>query len=193
MNNTVTEVILPTGHRLKLVHGDLTRIAVDAIVNAANAQLVHGGGLAGAIVQSGGEVIQEESDAWVRENGPITHTAPAVTSAGSLPCEYVIHAVGPIWGEGEEDRKLGEAVKGALALAEQLEISSVALPAISTGIFGFPKPRAARVILDSLLAYFQGYPNSNLSEILIVLFDEPSLRTFENEFSQRWADEGSGA
>lgn len=189
MNSAVAETILPSGQKLKLVHGDLTQTSVDAVVNAANAQLVHGGGLAAAIVRRGGEVIQEESDAWVREHGPITHTSPAVTSAGHLPCKYIIHAVGPIWGEGDEDRKLGKAVQGALALAEQLELSSIGLPAISTGIYGFPKTRGAQVILDSLLSYFEENPKSALTEIMIVLIDTHSLQAFESEFVQRWEED----
>jgi O-acetyl-ADP-ribose deacetylase (regulator of RNase III) len=191
MNDAIAETILPTGQRLQLVHGDLTQTSVDAIVNAANAQLVHGGGLAAAIVRRGGEVIQEESDAWVREHGPITHASPAVTSAGHLPCKYIIHAVGPIWGEGDEDRKLGMAVQGALALAEQLELSSIGLSAISTGIYGFPKARGAQVILDSLLSYFEENPKSALTEIMVVIIDTPTLKAFESEFAQRWAEDRS--
>lgn len=124
---------------LQLVEGDITTAKVDAIVNAANAHLQHGGGVAGIISRKGGPVIQRESDLWVREHGSVRHAEPAVTSGGSLPCRYVLHAVGPVWGEGDEDRKLAEAVTGSLRAADQLELTSIAFPAISTGIFGFPK------------------------------------------------------
>ena len=84
---------------LRLVQGDITERDTDAIVNAANSFLQHGGGVAGAISRRGGLVIQRESDAWVSEHGPVSHAEPAVTWGGSLPCRYVIHAVGPVWGE----------------------------------------------------------------------------------------------
>ncbi len=170
----------PLGGRrlIRLVQGDLTTEAVDAIVNAANAQLRHGGGVAAAIVRRGGPTIQAESDAWVREHGPVTHESPAYTTAGSLPASYVIHAVGPVWGEGDEDEKLAAAVRGALRLADELELGSIAFPAISTGIFGFPKERAAQVILRTIQGYFADHPGSRLKEIRLTLFDQPTVDAF---------------
>jgi O-acetyl-ADP-ribose deacetylase len=119
---------LTNSTRLEIAQGDLTSEAVDAIVNAANDRLAHGGGVALAIVQAGGEVIQEESSAWVAQHGLVKHASPAYTSGGQMPCRYVIHAVGPIWGEGEEDRKLEEAVTGSLELAEVLGAEKYCLP-----------------------------------------------------------------
>jgi len=153
---------------------------MDAIVNAANAYLQHGAGVAGAIVRRGGETIQRESDAWVREHGPVPHAEPAYTSAGNLPCRYVIHAVGPVWGDGDEDAKLTQAVRGSLRLAEQLGLSSIALPAISTGIFGFPKERAAGVILAVIRDYFSKNPASGLKQVRLVLYDAPTIAVFVN-------------
>ncbi len=178
MSQVLSEFTFPSGQRLQLAQGDLTAEHVDAIVNAANRRLQHGGGLAGAIVRHGGSSIQVESDAWVSEHGLVAHNAPAYTRAGKLPCRYVIHAVGPVWGEGDEDRKLDEAVTGSLRLAERLELSSVALPAISTGIFGFPKERAARIILSAVEAYFAQNPKSKLSLVRITLYDQPTLEIF---------------
>lgn len=186
MSKTKAETTLSSGQNLKLVHNDLTLVEVGAIVNAANAQLAHGGGVAAAIVRRGGETIQEESDAWVQEHGPITHSSPAITSGGRLPCQYVIHAVGPIWGEGDEDGKLHDAVYGALEMAERYQIASVGLPAISTGIYGFPKERGAPVILDAILHYLEENPETGLEDVLIVLIDEPNVQVFVNEFAQRW-------
>ncbi len=186
MTRVVAEQPLLGGRRLRLVHGDLTEEHVDAIVNAANAHLAHGGGVAGAIVRRGGREIQQESDAWVRQHGPASPDRPALTTAGRLPSRYVIHAVGPVWGEGDEDAKLQSAVTGALALASQHDLASLALPAISTGIFGFPKDRGARVILDSILAFFTAHPTSSLREIRITLIDEPSVEIFAEEFRHRW-------
>jgi O-acetyl-ADP-ribose deacetylase (regulator of RNase III) len=186
MGELKAETILPTGERLKLVHGDLTLAEVGAVVNAANQQLVHGGGVAAAIVRRGGEVIQAESDAWVRDSGPITHGSPAITSAGRMPSRYVIHAVGPIWGEGDEDKKLHDAVYSALQMADRHEVSSIGFPAISTGIFGFPKDRGAVVIIDAILDFFVDNPGAHVEEVQIVLIDEPSILVFLNEFQQRW-------
>ena len=186
MTTIVAEHDLTSGQIVRLIHGDLTEEKVDAIVNAANAQLAHGGGVAGAIVRKGGQEIQIESDTWVRDHGSVSHEQPAITSAGRLPCRYVIHAVGPVWGEGDEDVKLRSAVTGSLALADEKALTSLALPAISTGIFGFPKDRGARVILDAIVDYYADKHNSSLSEVRITLIDEPSVAIFADEFSQRW-------
>jgi O-acetyl-ADP-ribose deacetylase (regulator of RNase III) len=181
---------LASGQTLRLVHGDLTEERVDAIVNAANAQLVHGGGVAGAISHSGGPDIQAQSDAWVREHGLVTHARPALTGAGRLPCRYVIHAVGPVWGEGNEDANLRVAVTGSLALADELRLASLALPAISTGIFGFPKDRGARIIVDAILDFLSTQPQTSLQEIRITLIDQPSVLIFSQEFARRWPETG---
>lgn len=186
MTTVVAEQGLPNGQIVRLVHGDLTEEKVDAIVNAANTQLAHGGGVAGAIVRVGGQEIQAESDLWVREHGPVSHERPAITSGGRLPCRYVIHAVGPVWGEGDEDAKLRAAVTGALALADERTLANLALPAISTGIFGFPKDRGARVILDAIVDYFADKPESSLRQVRVTLIDEPSVAIFADEFSNRW-------
>ncbi len=186
MSAVVAEHQLPNGAILRLVHGDLTEEAVDAIVNAANAHLEHGGGVAGAIVRRGGPSIQAESDEWIRQHGPAGHDRPALTSAGRLPSRYVIHAVGPVWGEGDEDAKLAVAVTSALALADDQSFASLALPAISTGIFGFPKARGAGVILDAVVSFFVAHPAASLREVRITLIDGPSVRTFEDEFRRRW-------
>ncbi len=124
MNRVLLETNLTGGRTLQMVQGDLTQESVDAIVNAANSQLQHGGGVAGAIVRRGGPQIQAESEAWVREHGPVSHAKPAITRSGSLPCRYIIHAVGPVWGEGDEDAKLSAAIHGALAAADRLKIGN---------------------------------------------------------------------
>lgn len=186
MARLVAEQTLLNGQKLSLVHGDLTEARVDAIVNAANSQLNHGGGVAGAIIRRGGNEIQTESHAWVKQHGPVSHERPAITGAGQLPCHYVIHAVGPVWGEGDEDQKLQSAISGALALAEEKGLATLAIPAISTGIFGFPKERGARVIIDAILDFFDNHPEASLKEIQITLIDEPSVNIFANEFERRW-------
>jgi O-acetyl-ADP-ribose deacetylase (regulator of RNase III) len=178
MEDVIRQADLPGGPVFQLLQGDLTGQRLDAIVNAANAHLQHGGGVAGAISRRGGPAIQAESDLWVRQHGPLTHDRPAVTSGGDLPCKYVIHAVGPVYGEGGEDAKLGAAVTGALRQADQLGLASIALPAISTGIFGFPKERAAQVILSAISRYFDGTPSTSLRLVRLVLIDRPTLEAF---------------
>jgi O-acetyl-ADP-ribose deacetylase (regulator of RNase III) len=188
MTRVVAEHRLPTGQVLQLIHGDLTEEHVDAIVNAANAHLQHGGGVAGAIVRRGGAVIQQESDAWVRSHGQVAHDSPALTGAGRLPCRQVIHAVGPVWGEGDEDAKLRAAVSGALRLANAQGFSSLALPAISTGVFGFPKDRGARILIGAILDFLSDHPSSPLKQLRITLIDEPSVQVFAAEFAARWPE-----
>lgn len=179
MANPVYTHTFPSGLSLELCQGDLTRESVDAIVNAANELLMHGGGVAGAIARAAGHEMNAECAAWVREHGPVTHESPAVTRAGNLPCRYVIHAVGPIWGSGDEDRKLAAAVNGSLEAAERLCLASIAFPAISTGIYGFPRVRAARVILGAIRDWSRGHPQSRLKLARVTLFDELSLRDFQ--------------
>jgi O-acetyl-ADP-ribose deacetylase (regulator of RNase III) len=179
VNTVLAEKQFRGGQTLQLVQGDITAEASDAIVNAANAQLQHGGGVAGVISRRGGPAIQRESDAWAREHGPVSHQRPAYTSGGDLACRYVIHAVGPVWGEGDEDTKLAQAVTGSLGLADQLGLASLSLPAISTGIFGFPKDRAASVILAAVAGYFSAGPLSGLKTVRLVLFDPETVREFE--------------
>jgi O-acetyl-ADP-ribose deacetylase (regulator of RNase III) len=175
-----THFLSPT-RRLEIAQGDLTREPVEAIVNAANAHLAHGGGVAGAIVRAGGRSVQQESDAWVREHGPVSHAEPAYTGAGNLAARYVIPAVGPVWGEGDEDRKLVEAITGSLRRADELGLRSIAFPAISTGIFGFPKDRAARMFFQAIPAYFAKHPGSGLELVRLVLWDDDSVEVFVGE------------
>ena len=154
MNTVLVERVLSTGQTIQIVQGDITTEHVDVIVNAANENLQHGGGVAWAISNKGGAAIQSESDDWIRQRGPVTHSHPAWTSGGLLPAKFVIHAVGPVWGDGDEDKKLSDAVTGSLRVADELKCSSIAMPAISTGIFGFPKDRAAKIILSTIENYF---------------------------------------
>lgn len=169
---------LSNDHALEICQGDITAEKVDAIVNAANARLAHGGGVAAAISRRGGSVIQSESNAWVREHGPVPHDQPAYTSGGNMPCKYVIHAVGPVWGSGDETRKLADAIRGSLAAADQLKLASIAFPAISTGIFGFPKDLAAAIFMESIPGYFRDRPASSLKVVKIILYDSASLNIF---------------
>jgi O-acetyl-ADP-ribose deacetylase (regulator of RNase III) len=181
MNSILAERSLEGGPTLQIVRGDITTEAVDAIVNAANQYLEHGGGVAGAISRKGGPVIQGESSEWIRTHGLVSHSHPAWTSGGQLPAKYVIHAVGPVWGAGDEDSKLAQAVMGSLRVADELNCTSIALPAISTGIFGFPTDRAARIILQTIGDYFD-QTESGIRTVRLILFDTPIV----NSFLQAW-------
>ena len=159
---------------------------VDAIVNAANEHLQHGGGVARTISKKGGTAIQKESDAWIQQHGPVSHSHPAWTSGGFLPAKYVIHAVGPVWGDGDEDNKLADAVAGSLRVADELKLTSLAMPAISTGIFGFPKERAARIIFSMIEKYFAGNPSSVLKIVKLILFDQATVDVFIRSWHDKW-------
>ena len=150
MNEILLEHSLPNHKIFQIVQGDITIEKVDAIVNAANSQLQHGGGVAWTISRRGG----------------------AYTSAGDLPCKYVIHAVGPIWGDGDEDTKLADAVTGSLRVASDLGLASVSIPAISTGIFGFPKERAAKIIFSSVEHYLTQNGDASLSQVRLILYGQ---------------------
>lgn len=185
MSIVLAERKLPSNQTIQLVQGDITTEEVDAIINAANERLQHGGGVAWAISKKGGSTIQRESDLWYRQHGLVTHSHPAWTSAGLLPAKYVIHAVGPVWGDGDEDNKLSEAVTASLRVADELKCQSVAMPAISTGIFGFPKERAAAIIFSRIEDYFEG-TRSGLNVVKLVLFDQSTVDVFLKSWRDVW-------
>lgn len=166
------------GKMLRLVQGDITERNVDAIVNAANSYLQHGGGVAGAIARKGGSVIQEESD---RIGFTPVGTA-VMTTAGRLPARHVIHAVGPRMGEGDEDSKLKEAVLSSLRLASGKGLRSVSMPAISSGIFGFPKDRCARILVGEARRFLSDNPSSSLEVVEFCVFDDETALHFKREF-----------
>ena len=160
---------------IELIQGDITDLATDAIVNAANESLQMGGGVAGAIRRRGGPAIQRECD----DIGGAPVGTAVLTTGGNLKARYVIHAVGPSWGEGDEDEKLQKAVQNALTLADNKGLRSITFPAISTGIFGFPKERAANIILSTTLDFVRK-SNHTLRRIVFCLFDPASYTIFEN-------------
>ena len=189
MAETINHYQFTSGQILEVFKGDITREVTDAIVNAANSHLMHGGGVAAAIARLGGEAIDRESRKWVRLNGPVAHAKPAVTSGGNLLCKFVIHAVGPVWGEGDEEKKLKEAITGSLKTADALKVNSIAFPAISTGIYGFPKDRAAEIFMRSIRDYFIEFPMSIICSVKIVLMDDITLHAFITAFQNEFRSE----
>ncbi|HDQ45385.1 MAG TPA: macro domain-containing protein [bacterium] len=169
--------------RVEVIRGDITEQDMDAIVNAANSQLQHGGGVAGAIVQKGGPGIQEESDVWVKAwGGRVDVGSCAITSAGNLSARYVIHAVGPRMGEGNEDEKLRSAVLSCLRMADQRNLKTIAFPAISAGIFGFPSDRCADILLETAVEYILS--GTRLERVVFCLFDDRTFGFFETALSK---------
>lgn len=168
------------GKTLRLIQGDITERGVDAIVNAANSHLRHGGGVAGAIVKKGGTIIQEESD----KIGYVPVGNAALTTAGKLPAKYVIHAVGPRMGEGDEESKLKTAVRSSLLLASEKGLKSISMPAISSGIFGFPKDRCALILVNEALRFFKDDPQTSLEMIEFCVFDDLTAGFFKKEFEK---------
>ncbi len=164
---------------LRLVSADLTEREVDAIVNAANTHLQHGGGVAGAIVRKGGQIIQDESD----RIGYVPVGGAAITGAGRLKAKFVIHAVGPRMGEGDEDPKLRKAITSVLALATDKRLKSISIPAISAGIFGFPKDRCAQILVDGSVGFLKSNPGTTLELVEFCIVDKEAFEFFKAEFA----------
>lgn len=166
------------GRTLELVESDITEMETDAIVNAANDRLILGGGVAGAIKRKGGPEIQKECN---KIGGTFVGGA-VITTGGNLKAKHVIHAVGPRMGEGNEDQKLKNATLSSLKLADQNRLKSIAFPAISTGIFGFPIQRCARIMLKTTIDYLKG--QTGLEKVVFCLFDRDSYEVFVNQLKE---------
>ena len=161
---------------IELVLGDITESDTEAIVNAANHHLQLGAGVAGAIDRKGGPVIQKECNAI----GGCQVGSAAITSGGNLKAKYVIHAVGPRMGEGDEDRKLESATISSLKVADENNIVSITFPAISTGVFGFPIGACAKIMLGAVHQYLLG--STGIKRVVFALFDSNSHEVFQKEF-----------
>jgi O-acetyl-ADP-ribose deacetylase (regulator of RNase III) len=167
---------------LELIQGDITELATDAIVNAANERLAHGGGVAGVISRKGGPDIQSESDAWVRQHGSVPTGSAAITSGGRLKARHVIHAVGPVYdGTPRSAELLASAVYAALQMADEHGLKSIALPAISTGIFGYPIEEAAQVMLRAAIEYLEG--TTRLEWVVFCLYGQSAFEVFARELA----------
>jgi O-acetyl-ADP-ribose deacetylase (regulator of RNase III) len=172
---------------LELVKGDITELSCDAIVNAANAQLVLGGGVAGAIRRKGGPAIGTECN---KIGGTFVGGA-VITGAGNLKAKYVIHAVGPQMGEGDEDNKLKNATLNSLKLADKHKLHSITFPAISTGIFGYPVDRCAKIMLSTIIDYLKD--NTGIKKVTMCLFDDKISGIFEDRLKELADIEGNNS
>ena len=159
--------------KIKLVQGDITELDTDVIVNAANAQLILGGGVAGAIRRKGGPKIQEECD----KKSPTFVGGAVITTGGNLKVKHVIHAVGPRMGEGNEDEKLKNATLNSLKLMDEHDLKSIAFPAISTGIFGYPIDRCAKIMIATAKDYLS--EDTQIEVVIFCLYTSSDFQVFE--------------
>jgi O-acetyl-ADP-ribose deacetylase (regulator of RNase III) len=161
---------------LKLVQGDITELNTDVIVNAANAQLILGGGVAGAIRRKGGAKIQEECN---KIGGSVEVGGAVITTGGNLKAKHVIHAVGPRMGEDAEEAKLRNAVTNSLKLMDDHRLKTIAFPAISTGIFGYPIERCAKIMISTAKKYLNG--ETQIRQVVLCLYSESDYEVFNKE------------
>ncbi len=164
---------------IKLLSGDITKIAVDAIVNAANSTLLGGGGVDGAIHRAGGKSVLDECMRIVERQGGCPPGEAVITMAGKLPARHVIHTVGPVWhgGMNNEDQLLTNAYNNSLRLAVENGAKTVAFPNISTGVYCFPKERAARIAIEAVRKFLKS--DKTLNEVVFVCFDRENYEIYE--------------
>ena len=173
----IDEIRMSNDKIIRLIKGDITDQNVDVVVNPANSYLKHGGGVAGAIVRKGGKIIQTESD----KIGFVPVGSSVITTSGKLSCQAIIHTVGPKMGEGNEDFKLSKSLHSSLSLASDNNYKSISIPAISSGIFGFPKDRCANILLDESIKFLQNN-NTSLQTIEFCIIDDETLFHFKMKF-----------
>ena len=180
MENQATEVTVNQA-KLRIIQGDITRQATDAIVNAANSSLMGGGGVDGAIHRAGGLTILEECKQIVARQGRLPTGKAVITTGGNLKAKYVIHTVGPIWHGGNkgEPELLASAYQQSLKIAAEKNINSVSFPSISTGAYGYPIGQASEIALDAVIT-FLSQRTASLREVVFILFDSRTLGVYSS-------------
>jgi O-acetyl-ADP-ribose deacetylase (regulator of RNase III) len=165
--------------KVALIQGDITRQATEAVVNAANSDLMVGGGVDGAIHRAGGPAILEECRLIISRIGRLGTGKAVITTGGNLKAKYVIHTVGPVWHGGNrgEAELLSSAYRESLKLAAEHELKSISFPSISTGIYGYPVAEAAKVALDAVIDFLRDKPNS-LERVYFVLYDSKTFNAY---------------
>lgn len=158
--------------KIEIIKGDITKMKVDAIVNAANSSLLGGGGVDGAIHRAGGTAIIEDCRKIIAKQGGCKTGKAVITTAGYLPAKFVIHTVGPVWNGGvkDEENKLADCYKNSLQLAVDNNCKTIAFPNISTGVYGFPKDKAAIISIKTVLDFLS--KNDEIEKVIFVCFDE---------------------
>ena len=167
--------------KIEIIKGDLTQIPADAVVNAANTSLLGGGGVDGAIHRGGGKEILEECRKIVAKQGGCKTGEAVITTAGNLPAKYVIHTVGPVWNNGShnEEEKLAQCYTRSLELAAEYGCRTVAFPAISTGVYRFPKDKAAKVAVATVARFLEG--QTAVEKVMLVSFDDENYELLNRE------------
>jgi len=171
--------------KIEIIKGDITKLKVDAIVNAANSSLLGGGGVDGAIHRAGGSTIVEECRKIVDKQGSLKTGKAVITTAGNLQVKFVIHTVGPIWkgGHESEEIKLSDCYLNSLQLAMENGVRTIAFPGISTGIYGYPKDKAARISIDTVVDFLDS--DSSIEKVYMVCFDDESLEITSKYFKDK--------
>ncbi len=165
----------------EVIHGDITKLEVDAVVNAANTRLAGGGGVDGAIHSAAGPKLHEECMLIIDRQGSCPTGEACITSAGNMPAKYVIHAVGPVWkgGSADEEKKLANAYRNSLTIASENDVSTIAFPNISTGIYGFPKEKAADIAVETVQNFLE---NDNIiKKVIFCCFDMENYRIYNDK------------
>ncbi|MEP7164640.1 MAG: O-acetyl-ADP-ribose deacetylase [Ferruginibacter sp.] len=167
--------------KIKIIKGDITQIKADAIVNASNSSLMGGGGVDGAIHRAGGPAILEDCRKIVAKQGGCKTGEAVITTAGKLPATFVIHTVGPVWNEGDNDEevKLAACYKNSLQLAVNNNCKTVAFPNISTGIYGFPKALAAKISIRTVSEFLAN--TGKIEQVIFVCFDKENFELVQQQ------------
>lgn len=181
LNFSGTDKIILGNVEIYFLISDITKLDVDAIVNAANSYLQHGGGVAGAISRAGGLEIQKESDEYVRKCGPVPPGGVAVTGAGSLKAKYIIHTVGPIGNKEGNNEIMKKAFENVFSKADELGLTSIALPFIGTGIFGYPLQNFIKVCVKETTKFLSNY-SGTIKKIIFCDIDSHKVEKLKNAF-----------
>ena len=170
-------------NRIKIIQGDITKLKVDAIVNAANSSLMGGGGVDGAIHRAGGPAILEECRQIIAWQGPCETGDAVITTGGNLPTRFVIHTVGPVWqgGASNEPQLLENAYLNSLALAVENDLETIAFPNISTGVYGFPKQKAAEIAIRAVTGFLA--QNDQIRKVYFVCFDQENYELYQRRLN----------
>jgi O-acetyl-ADP-ribose deacetylase (regulator of RNase III) len=170
-------------HKIDIIKGDITKVSVDAIVNAANTSLLGGGGVDGAIHRAGGQAILEDCRKINSRQGGCKVGQAVITTAGKLPSKYVIHTVGPVWngGQKKEAQKLTDCYNNSLQLAVDNDCKTIAFPCISTGIYGYPIKEAAKIAVASVLEFVSG--SDKIDKVTFVCFDDNNFEAINDQLN----------
>jgi len=180
----VAHIDFTAGRRFEVAIHDLLYEQTDCIVNAANGRLAHGGGVAAAISKAAGLQMDQECDAWIAEHGQVPTGGAVATTAGKLRFKGIIHAVGPMMGQGDEENKITEALRTSFQIAHKEQWRSLSFPGISSGIFSVPHQICARAYLNAVRGFFEDYEDSPLRLIRLCLFKGPLVDAVEQAMAQ---------